>query len=73
MGVWVRQSVNGEAEQPLRVEPHAPDQADADLLAAKAAGAADKGWAVDWTGERSFTATKLRWGGALCVREFWAD
>lgn len=73
MAVWCRQSVEGEAEQPLRIEPHAPDQTDAELLAAKAQGAADKGWTVEWTGDRSFTATKLRWAGSLCVRKFWAD
>lgn len=73
MTVWYRQSVDGERGNPFVVEPHAPDQTDAELLAAKAAGAADKGWEVTWTDERSFTAVKDRWGGSLCVRDFWTD
>jgi hypothetical protein len=73
MSVWYRQTVDGEAGEPCPIEPHAPDQTDADLLDAKARGAADKGWTVAWTGERSFTATKDRWGGVSCLREFWTD
>jgi hypothetical protein len=73
MTVWYRQSVDGVPGEPTPIERHAPDQADADLLAAKANGAADKGWAVTWTGERSFSAVKDRWGGSLCVRDFWTD
>lgn len=73
MAVWCRQSVNGEPDSTLRIEQHAPDQTDSELLAAKARGADDKGWAVEWTGPASFTATKVRWGGDLCVRDFWAD
>jgi len=73
MTVWYRQSVDGEAGDAVPIEPHAPDQTDADLLAAKAKGAHDKGWTVAWTGERSFTATKDRWGGVSCLREFWTD
>jgi hypothetical protein len=73
MSVVCRQTSAGEPDQTYRIEPHAPDQSDADLLAAKASGAADKGWTVEWTGERSFTAAKERWGGVLCVREFWME
>ena len=73
MTVWYRQTVDGEAAEAVEIEPHFDVQADADLLAAKASGAADKGWTVTWTGEHTFTAVKDRWGGSLCVREFWTD
>ena len=73
MAVWCRQTVEGEPEQRYIIAPHSAEQTDADLLAAKAKGAHDKGWTVTWTGERSFTATKDRWGGVSCLREFWAD
>lgn len=73
MAVWYRQSVDGEAGDAVPIEPHFAAQTDAELLAAKAEGAADKGWTVEWTGERSFTAVKDRWGGSLCLREFWTD
>ena len=73
MTVWYRQSVNGAAGEPCPIEPHAPDQTDAELLDAKARGAVNMGWAVTWTGERSFSAVKDRWGGSLCVRDFWTD
>jgi hypothetical protein len=73
VAVWYRQSAKGQPTQTLQIEPHAPDQPDADLLAIKARGAADKGWTVKWTGDRSFTATKKRWGDVLCTRKFWAD
>lgn len=71
MSVWCRQSVDGVADEPYVIQPHADDQTDEALLAVKAKGAADKGWAVEWTGEASFTARKDRWGGVLCIREFW--
>ena len=70
MTVWYRQSVDGEAGDAVPIEPHAPDQTDAELLAAKARGAGGKGWTVEWTGELSFSATKDRWGGVSCLREF---
>lgn len=73
MTVWYRQSVDGVANEPVVIAPHSEDQTDEELLAAKAVGAADKDWSVEWTGERSFTATKDRWGGVLCVREFWIE
>lgn len=73
MAVWYRQSVDGEASDAVPIEPHHDGQLDVELLAIKARGAADKGWDVTWTGERSFTASKNRWGGSLCVREFWTD
>lgn len=71
MAVHCRQTAEGEPEQTYRIEPHHAEQSDAELLKAKAAGAADKGWTVTWTGERSFTATKVRWGEVTCTREFW--
>lgn len=74
MAVWCRQSGDGLPAQSYRIEPHHDAQTDAELLAAKARGAADKGWDVTWTGERSFTATKVRWADEVaCVRDFWAD
>jgi len=74
MSVWCRQSVDGEPQEPYVIEPHYPEQTDAELLEAKAKGAHDKGWTVEWSGESSFTATKTRWTtGALCVREFWTE
>lgn len=73
MSVWYRQSVDGERGDPFVIEPVDPDDIDADLLRRKATSATANGWDVEWTGDRSFTATKDRWGGSLCVREFWAD
>ncbi|MEO7836205.1 MAG: hypothetical protein ABIS21_01025 [Acidimicrobiales bacterium] len=73
MAVWCRQSVDGVADDPYAIAPHAPDQSDAALLALKAKGAADKGWAVTWTADVAFSASKVRWGGSDCLREFWAD
>jgi hypothetical protein len=73
MAVWCRQSVNGEAQPTLRIEPHSPDQTDEELLDAKRRGAREKGWKVASTGPASFTATKRRWADDLCVREFWIE
>lgn len=73
MSVLCWQTAEGEPDQTYPIEPHTPRQSDRALLQAKAKGAADKGWDVTWTGERSFTATKVRWGGVLCTREFWAE
>lgn len=73
MSVWYRQSVDGATGEAVVIERHYPQQSDRQLLAAKASGAADKGWRVTWTGPRSFAAVKVRWGGALCLREFWRD
>lgn len=73
MSVVCRQTVAGEPDQTYRIEPHHPGQSDRELLAAKAQGAADKGWAVEWAGDATFTATKERWGGAVCVRLFWIE
>ena len=70
MAVYCRQ-VADDIDQTYPIEPHRPDQTDAELLLAKANGAADKGWTVEWTGSASFTATKDRWGGVECVRTFW--
>lgn len=71
--VLCRQTAEGEPDQTYRIAPHSPDQSDMALLKAKAKGAADKGWIVEWTGKRSFTATKVRWGGVLCTRQFWTE
>ena len=73
MSVWCRQTVEGEVTDFRSVAPHFDGQSDADLLEAKRKGARDKGWRVTATGPRSFTATTDRWGGTLCVREFWVD
>ena len=73
MGVYCRQVAEGEPDQTLTIEPHSPDQTDAELLRLKAESGADKGWTVEWTSPTSFTATKTRWGGVECVRTFWAD
>ena len=70
MAVWCRQTADGE-EQVQQIAAHFAGQGDEALLAAKARGAADKGWTVIPTGDRSFTAEKVRWGGVRCVREFW--
>jgi hypothetical protein len=74
MAVWCRQSVEGAPQEPYAIEPHFDGQTDADLLALKAKGAHDKGWSVEFTGPRSFTAVKVRWlDNVECIREFWAD
>ena len=73
MAVLCRQTAEGEPDQTYRIEPHSRKQTDKALLLAKANGAADKGWSVEWTGPSSFTATKVRWGGVLCTRQFWTD
>ena len=71
--MWYRQTSDGVVTDEREIEAHSVDQTDEELLAAKAAGAADKEWSVEWTGDRSFTATKDRWGGVLCVRKFWIE
>ena len=73
MAVHCRQIAEGVPDQQYVIEPHRPDQTDAELLAAKAKGAREKGWTVRRTGYQRFTATKDRWGGVLCTREFWSD
>ena len=73
MSVLCRQATEGEPDQEYLIAPHSQSQSDQDLLLAKADGAADKGWAVEWTGTDSFTASKVRWGGVLCVRTFWIE
>lgn len=73
MAVLCRQTAEGEPDQTYPIEPHSDDQTDAALLLAKANGAADKGWTVEWTGPTSFVATKDRWGGVLCTRTFWIE
>jgi hypothetical protein len=73
MSVFCRQTAEGEPDQTYMIEPHSEDQSDAELLEVKAQGAADKGWAVEWVNDQSFTATKVRWADVLCTREFWID
>lgn len=73
MAVLCRQTADGESDQTYPIAAHNPKQTDLELLRLKAQGAADKGWTVVWTGKRSFTATKTRWGGVACVRTFWID
>lgn len=73
MAVLCRQVAEGVPDQTYRIEPHSPRQSDGALLKAKAKGATDKGWTVEWSGTSSFVATKLRWGGVLCSRTFWIE
>ncbi len=72
MAVYCRQ-VADDVEQTLRIAPHSEVQTEEELLRVKAKGASDKGWDVTWTGDRSFTATKTRWGDVLCTRSFWIE
>ena len=73
--VVCRQTAEGVPDQSYPIAPHSEDQSDEALLEAKANGAADKGWTVEWADDRrSFTATKVRWsGGVLCTRRFWIE
>jgi hypothetical protein len=69
--VICNQTAEGTPDQTYRIAPHSAKQTDSALLKAKAKGAADKGWVVEWAADkRSFTATKERWGGVLCTRRF---
>jgi hypothetical protein len=70
MTVYCRQVVEDVSDDEYAIEPHSPTQTGAELLLAKANGATDKGWTVEWTTATSFTATKVRWGGVECVRTF---
>jgi hypothetical protein len=71
--VLCRQTAEGTPDQTYRIEPHSARQSDLALLKVKAQGAADKGWTVEWSSKTSFTATKVRWGGVLCTRQFWIE
>ena len=75
MSVWYRQTADGEVtdQRPIDSDNHPDLDGDDALLARKAASASDHGWDVAWTGERSFTATKTRWGGTAVIREFWIE
>lgn len=73
MTVRYRQTVDGEVLDERAIEPHFDGQTDAQLLAAKRKGAREKGWTIKQSGKTSFTATKDRWGGSICVRDFWTD
>lgn len=71
MGVICQQFVDGELQSEHVIIPHFDGQADAELLAAKAAGAIDKDWDVEWLDEHSFVARKVRWvEESLCERLF---
>ena len=71
MAVYLLQVVDGESQPEVVVEPHRPDQSDEDLLRVKAQGAADKDWDVEWLGDSSFVARKVRWQqAAMCERLF---
>jgi hypothetical protein len=73
MMVICRQTAEGQPAQTYPIAPHSSRQSDIALLRLKAKGAADKGWEVTWTGDLSFIATKIRWGGILVTREFWTE
>lgn len=72
MAVRCQQLVDGEAIDAERdIPPPAPGMTDADILAAKAASAADKGWDVEWLGPAAFVARRVRWSpDQLCERIF---
>jgi len=71
--VLCRQIAEGTPDQTWRIAPHSPEQTDMALLKKKATSAAGGGWAIEWTGKRSFVATKVRWGGVTCTRTFWIE
>lgn len=76
MAVHCRQSGDGIPTEEHIIDASAhPDLGGDDfaLLLRKAAGAAEKGWRVRWTGDRRFIARKRRWGATDVTREFWAD
>lgn len=74
MAVVCVQSVEGAPDQRWVIEPHSPEQTDAELLRVKAQGADDKGWAVEWDSPSSFTARKVRWENQSEVtRTFWVE
>lgn len=71
MSVVCLQVVDGEPSFEQVIEPHFEGQTDAELLVAKAAGAADKDWDVEWLDDATFVARKVRWlEEALCERIF---
>jgi hypothetical protein len=71
VAVYVQQLVDGEPQPEVVVEPHRPDQSDEELLRVKAQGADDKDWDVEWLGDSSFVARKVRWQhAAMCERIF---
>ena len=74
MGVWYRQTVNGDAGPTQLIAPVDPADTDADLLERKFASATAYGWEVARLDEKSFIATKTRWADQdLCEREFWIE
>jgi len=70
MAVYCVQLVDGVISgEEFEILPQVEGWDDATILAVKAASAAEHGWAVTWTSDTSFTATKTRWeGGVLCER-----
>lgn len=73
MSVRYRQTVENAITDEREIAKHFDAQTDEELLRAKFDGASTKGWIVEWTSPTSFVATKERWGGTPCVREFWID
>ena len=76
MPVYCRQSDDGADQPPVRVTAqNTAHLYDAALLARKAESAATYGWAVTWTSDTTFTATKTRGLDAprVCVRQFWIE
>lgn len=71
MSVVFAQFVDGVLAHESVVQPHFEGQTDAELLAAKAKGADDKEWDVEWLSPFSFVARKVRWvDERLCERVF---
>ncbi len=72
MTVYCQQLIDGEAIDPEAVvAPPVPGMSDADILAVKAASAAERDWDVEWLSPTEFVARKVRWTeSALCERVF---
>jgi hypothetical protein len=71
VAVWYRQTVDGEVTDERQIAP-VDGVDDLELLEIKEASAVAHGWDVDRRSTR-LIATKTRWGGDLCVREFWVE
>jgi hypothetical protein len=72
MSVFCQQLIDGEAIDPeWEIEPPEPGMSDTEILAVKAASAADKDWDVEWIFDTMFVARRIRWTpDALCERVF---
>jgi hypothetical protein len=73
VAVRYRQLVNGEVIDDRLIAPVDPSESDLELLKRKAESAAEKGWDVAWLEDDVVFATKTRWTGNLCEREFWIE